>query len=630
MAGFIGAGALTVVTTGSTVGPGSHASTQVGDILFCQLINKSVTANVTTPPDGTWTKLIEGINNATTAGHRHQYTLYWKRATVAGAQTYTFTKATGEALLFAGVISTFRTIGGGGLDPTAVGTSVQTTASVNVTFPAFDPVGVGHVLFFAYYGLNLTTFAAMAGTNPTCTNRYDLESASGTTCSLACTSGDSDPANIASRTWGSAATGAAGNTGVVIALSDAGSSNPPTQPLARRLVVQAGGVSGPVLAPSTDVNPVAKATVAVTGKTVTVLDFETTAVSKASIVVTGQTVTIPADSVPSSPGSGDVLFASSRTRLNVRRGLLYRSLTVPVRVAVTADTVSVTPATVTVIGQTVAIGDSTQSGNNDVLYASTRTRLNVRRGLLYRSLTAPVLPEIVAPPLQPDILFPSQEQTIFGRWTLLYRPLTVPGRPPAVTDTVPITKGQISLTGKTVTVRELDIIPVNKATVVFGGQTVALVDPGVDRITVEKADVWFTGQTVTVTDTGVQPPVTLPPGGGGVWVPPWLDYGRKKRRRYRALEEIEARLEKRIEALKAETKQTQEKVAEVMFQAGQTGEFVPFNLLLIEQTRITALLLDTQRRAERVRQEKIELARLAQIAAFEADEEEAIMMLLLT
>ena len=50
-------------------------------------------------------------------------------------------------------------------------------------------------------------------------------------------------------------------------------------------------------------------------------------------------------------------------------------------------------------------------------------------------------------------------------------------------------------------------------------------------------------------------------------VPPWIDYGRKKRRRYRALEEIEKRIDARIEKLKAETKVTQEKVAEALFLA---------------------------------------------------------------
>ena len=50
--------------------------------------------------------------------------------------------------------------------------------------------------------------------------------------------------------------------------------------------------------------------------------------------------------------------------------------------------------------------------------------------------------------------------------------------------------------------------------------------------------------------------------------------------------------------------------------------------LLRQQAQITQMLHEAQRRAEKVRQERIELDRLARIAAEEADEEEAITMLM--
>ena len=162
------------------------------------------------------------------------------------------------------------------------------------------------------------------------------------------------------------------------------------------------------------------------------------------------------------------------------------------------------------------------------------------------------------------------------------------------------------------------------------GDTVPLVTAlGIDIIPVNPAAIRFTGQEVTLTGQGeVQPPIG---GGGGVTVPSWIYYGRKQRRRYRALEEIERRLDKRIETLKTETKEKQQQVAEVISQPGQIDVLSQqFADLLLQQALITQALLEAQRRAEAVRQERIQLAILAQRAAEAIDEEEAITMLLLT
>jgi hypothetical protein len=221
---FVGAGAIAGNATLATQAIGTHANTAVGDILICQLINKSVTANAFSPPDGTWTAVITTeVNDCTTAADDHQYGLYWKRADAAGANNHTFSKAVDDNVLFAGVISSWRgaKASGSPIDATAPARTETAGASANVTFPAFDPTETSvHVIFMAYYGNDLSTAAAAmsADTNPDCTVRYDLETGTGTDATLACTSGDNDGSNIASRTWGFAPTANAGNTGVVFAL----------------------------------------------------------------------------------------------------------------------------------------------------------------------------------------------------------------------------------------------------------------------------------------------------------------------------------------------------------------------------------------------------------------------------
>ena len=204
------------------------------------------------------------------------------------------------------------------------------------------------------------------------------------------------------------------------------------------------------------------------------------------------------------------------------------------------------------------------------------------------------------------------------------------------TSVVPVLKATVTVTGKTVTIRDTSVVPVAAATVLFAGKTVTIQDL-ILGIPVGKADILFTGQNVAISTTGEQPP--LVGGGGGVTVPPWRDLGRKKRRRYRALEEIEKRLDQRIERLTAEARQIGEVVPR------QTGELVPVDVLsqtvvvgqidvlshqdlLRRQAQINQMLHEAQRRAEKVRQERIELDRLARIASEEADDEEAIAMLM--
>lgn len=227
---FVAAGALAVNITNQTLVITPPAGMRVGDIMIAQLINKALTVAIS-PPDSSWTELYQANGDCTTAADDHRAALYWRAVKEGDPTTFSFTKASGT-VLFAGVISAWR---GADIfrpiDKAGLTSQVNAAANDNVTFPAYDPRSArAHVLFFAYYGNDLTTFAAAmsADTDPDCTTRYDLESASGNDCSLACTSGDTVSAgNIASRTWASASTADAGSTALVVALVPRGPFHEP-------------------------------------------------------------------------------------------------------------------------------------------------------------------------------------------------------------------------------------------------------------------------------------------------------------------------------------------------------------------------------------------------------------------
>lgn len=223
---FVAAGAL--AENALTVDLVVAAPTLAGDdIMICALINKSVTANAVTPPAGWSAVIATEVNDCTTAADDHQFSVYWKRAAaVDSGANFTFSKATDDNNLFAGVIGAWRgaKTAGSPLDATAAARTLTAAGADNVTFPAYDPTSTTvHVIFIAFYGNDATTFAAAmsADTNPDCTTRWDLETATGNDCSIACTSGDNDGSNVASRTWASSSTTDAGNTGVVFALVEA-------------------------------------------------------------------------------------------------------------------------------------------------------------------------------------------------------------------------------------------------------------------------------------------------------------------------------------------------------------------------------------------------------------------------
>lgn len=215
---FRAAGSIAVNTTTTTLSV-TAPSCQVGDILLCALINKSVTANTFSPPDGTWTEVIaQEVNDCTTAADDHQYGLYWKRATASGG-SFSFTKATDDNLLFAGVIAAYSgaKLNGSPIDATAPARTETAGASDNVSFPAFDPTSenVGYIRV-AYYGNDATTFAG---------SDVKVETSSGNDCSIAFFSGQNNGESVAANTQASASSTDAGNTGVVFALVSEDSPN---------------------------------------------------------------------------------------------------------------------------------------------------------------------------------------------------------------------------------------------------------------------------------------------------------------------------------------------------------------------------------------------------------------------
>jgi hypothetical protein len=221
---FVGASSL--VNSGTTPQIDiTSFTTPVGEyILIAVIINKDL-ISIITPPDGTWTEVIQGINDCTTAADDHVYAIYWKRVTADdGGDVYSFFKDIDDNKCFAGCILTFTGAISSGdiLDAAGVGVTETAAAADNVSFPAFDPVEINsHIVFVAFYGNDQTSYSAAmsSDTNPDCTIRVDFETGTGTDASIAVTSGDTtDGSNIAARTWASNSTTNAGNTGVVLAI----------------------------------------------------------------------------------------------------------------------------------------------------------------------------------------------------------------------------------------------------------------------------------------------------------------------------------------------------------------------------------------------------------------------------
>jgi hypothetical protein len=183
------------------------------DIFICGVLGKD--NQVITAP-ANWTKFVE-VNN--TANQRA--TLAWKRV-VGGdpGATFNFTKPTDNNLLFCGFIACFS---GCLIAATPIDASTPTTSanasSDTVTYATFDPAETAaHVVAWGFYNNDLTTAGAIAGTDPTFTNRADLEVPTGTDGSQFMYDGSSSGAATGARSHSTTSTVDDINIGVLFGL----------------------------------------------------------------------------------------------------------------------------------------------------------------------------------------------------------------------------------------------------------------------------------------------------------------------------------------------------------------------------------------------------------------------------
>lgn len=192
---FQSVGNITVdsaTTTLALVAPALAAN----DIMIACLLGKDNIDH--SAPDGTWTEIGTQTNNTTAM----TTSLWWKRAVGADSgATFNFTKATDNNIFFAGVISAWRgALTAGNVIDSATPTVSNNASSDTVTYATFDPTVIDlTVIAMGIYANDLTTAGSIAGTNPTFTNRYDLETSTGTDCSFFAYSGTSDGAATGAR-----------------------------------------------------------------------------------------------------------------------------------------------------------------------------------------------------------------------------------------------------------------------------------------------------------------------------------------------------------------------------------------------------------------------------------------------
>src|SRR6266850_858981 len=170
---FVAAGSpvATVTTTLALVAPVVIKN----DVLFALIISNNNTAVVA---PGDWTLVSDTTNTAA----MRTYLGYRRIGDAASGATFNFTVA-GTTLSY-GVLVAYR---GCTLSGAIIGgfSSSANAVSDNVTYADLLPNGTNRtIVAFGAYNLNATTAGAFSGTDPTFTNRVDVETATGNTASL--------------------------------------------------------------------------------------------------------------------------------------------------------------------------------------------------------------------------------------------------------------------------------------------------------------------------------------------------------------------------------------------------------------------------------------------------------------
>jgi len=212
--GFRIAGALAANATTTTLAVVAPTTGVVADDVFICAIQQN--ANQVVSPPANWTLILE-LNN--TANQRCG--LWWHRVVAGDAgATFNFTKPVDDNLLFCGVIACFSGCKNSGDPTTGAGTPTTSAnaSSDTVTYATFDPAIACHVVAVGFYNNDLTTAGSISGTDPTLTNRWDLETSTGNDGSIFGYSGDSTGAATGARSHSTTSTLDDVNIGVLFGL----------------------------------------------------------------------------------------------------------------------------------------------------------------------------------------------------------------------------------------------------------------------------------------------------------------------------------------------------------------------------------------------------------------------------
>tara|TARA_R110000868_G_scaffold135380_1_gene347862 strand:+ start:319 stop:1026 length:708 start_codon:yes stop_codon:yes gene_type:complete len=185
---FSAIGSITVTSTITNLALVAPTCTN-NDILIAVLIGKDNIDHQGASAD--WTEIGTQANNTINMTTSH----WWKRAVAADSgATFTFTKTTDNNIFFAGVISCWK---GALIGATPIDVSTPTTSnnasSDTVTYADFTPTcpEVTIIASGIYADDNITALGTISGTNPTLTNRYNVETGTGTDCAFFAFSGAS-------------------------------------------------------------------------------------------------------------------------------------------------------------------------------------------------------------------------------------------------------------------------------------------------------------------------------------------------------------------------------------------------------------------------------------------------------
>jgi hypothetical protein len=189
-----------------------------GDIYIAFFLLKSTGATpvVAPTPPGDWVEIVN-----TVAASNPDMAIFWRRvASGDEGASYTFTKSVDDNTLFCGFIAAFSgcLTSGNPIDASTPTTS-SNASSDTVTYADFDPTETSaFVVAVGGYNEDNTTAGAISGTNPSFTNRADLETATGTDGSIFMYTGSSDGAATGARSHSTSSTVDAENMGVMFGL----------------------------------------------------------------------------------------------------------------------------------------------------------------------------------------------------------------------------------------------------------------------------------------------------------------------------------------------------------------------------------------------------------------------------